>query len=585
MKKLLIVLLSVVGGLTLIVVGLFLFFSLAQMVSKPGVSSFTVLEVDFEVPMIETIPDDPFAAYLLSGTPTVLDRVLALRRAARDDRVVGLVARVGSGGLGMANTQEMRDAITAFRASGKFAVVYSETLGEMGPGNGGLYLASAFEEIWLQPSGDVGLTGLILEHPFVQGTLEKLGVKAHIEPRYEYKNAVNLYTESEFTEPHREAMQALMDVWFDQIVSGVAEGRGMSEQEVRDLADRGPFYGQEAMDAGLVDGLAYRDEVYDMVRERVDGTARFLGLQRYLSRSTEIGTAGTIALIYGVGGVRRGSSSYDPMSGEVAMGSKTVAKAIRDAVDDSAVDAILFRIDCPGGSFVASDTIWRAVKNAQAAGKPVVISMGSVAASGGYFVAMPATRIVAQPGTITGSIGVFAGKMITSGMWEKIGLTWDEVHTSRNADQFSSLRDYSPEGLERLRAGLDRVYDVFTTKVAEGRGLELERVLEIARGRVWTGQDALELGLVDALGGFHEALRLAKEEAGIDPDRRVALRLYPRPRSTLELFLEGWSEVGTPRRASQTLLDLQAAVKQARRITMGPAPYGVLSMPPIEPVP
>src|SRR5262249_14198507 len=305
----------------------------------------------------------------------------------------------------------------------------------------------------------------------------------------------------------RKAASQLVASQFGQIVRGIAEARKLPEDQVRAIVDQAPLSAQQALDAHLVDGLAYRDEGHAKF-ESGGGTPTPLPLLRYLGRAGPPPARGdVVALIHGVGTVQRGKSGVDPLSGDVSMGSDTVGSAFRSAVDDSDVRAILFRIDSPGGSYVASDTIWREVSRARAAGKPVVVSMGNVAASGGYFVAMPADRIVAQPGTITGSIGVFSGKMILPAFWEKLGVPWDEVHTGTNATMWSSLSDFSPSERARFDAELDRVYDDFTSKAAEGRKLPKERVLEIAQGRVWTGEDALGIGLVDALGGYGEAMR------------------------------------------------------------------------------
>jgi protease-4 len=244
-----------------------------------------------------------------------------------------------------------------------------------------------------------------------------------------------------------------------------------------------------------------------------------------------------VALIYGVGAVNRGKSGYDPVFQEVTMGADTMAAAFRAAVDDKKVKAILFRIDSPGGSYVASDTIWRETVRARKAGKPIIVSMGGVAGSGGYFVAMSADKIVAQPATLTASIGVFAGKALTTNFWNKLGISWDEVHTSSNAMVFTGLQDYTPEQWARFETWLDRVYDDFTTKVAEGRKLPKEKVLEIAKGRVWTGEDAKGLGLVDELGGFPVALRLVREAIGLPVDAKIRLKEFPRRKSPLEALL------------------------------------------------
>ncbi len=528
MRKVVWILLAVFGAVVmflLLLTGL----TLAAVASRKHLPRQIVLELDFEEGLEEYVPEVPWARLFGPRPLTVRDLVDALARAAEDKRVLGLVARVGTSPMGLAQVQEARDAIASFRARGKFALAYAETFGEVGPGNAAYYLAAAFDEIYLQPSGDVGLTGLIYETPFLRGTLDKLGIVPRMDHRHEYKNAMNVFTERKYTPAHREATAALMDAHFRQIVRGIAEGRGLEEKAVARLIDRGPFLGQEAVEAGLVDGLRYRDEVYALAKERAGARARFLFLRRYLARAGRPHMRGeTVALIFGLGGVGRGKSEYDPLFGW-SMGSDTVTDAFRKAVADDDVRAILFRVDSPGGSYVASDAIWREVVRARDAGKPVVVSMGNVAGSGGYFVAMAADKIVAQPGTVTGSIGVLGGKLLTTGFWNKLGVSFDEVHTSAHASIWSDTRDYSPSEWKRFQEWLDRVYDDFTGKVAQGRGLPLERVREIAKGRIWSGEDAQRLGLVDALGGYEVALKLVREAAGLPPDAPLRLRVYPRP--------------------------------------------------------
>ena len=503
---------------------------------KPSVPKRAILEVDLERGIPETPPDDPFAVFGGERPLTLRDVVDALEKAGDDPHVVGLVARLGAAPIGVAEIQEIRDAVKTFREKKKFAVAYSETFGEFGPGNGAYYLATAFDQIWLQPSGDLGLNGLVAESAFLRGALDKLGVKPEFGQRHEFKNAMNTFTETKFTDAHREATKALLESLYAQMVKGIAEGRKMTEAEVRGLVDRGPFLGPEALEAKLVDGLAYRDEVRAKLEAKGGAGARFFGLQAYLKKEGRPHASGkrTIALVYGVGGVARGRSGGNPLTGGQTMGSETVAKAIRTAVEDDDVAAILFRVSSPGGSAVASDTIWREVVLAKKAGKPVVVSMGDVAASGGYWVSMHADRIVAQPGTITGSIGVLAGKMVTPAMWEKVGLTFDQVEVGANANMWNASRSFSPAEWARFNAWLDRIYDDFTSRVAEGRKLPKERVLEIAKGRVWSGEDAKAIGLVDELGGYATALKLAKEAAKIPASEKVKVTVFPRERTPFE---------------------------------------------------
>jgi protease-4 len=512
--------------------------------SEP-VASKTILEMNFTQSFPEHVPEDPFARSILDGRPHLGRVVEALGRAADDERVVAIVARVGAAPMGLATLQELRDAVTAFRASGKKAVAFSDTFGEWGPSNGGYYLASGFDEIYLQPSGDVGVSGLRYEIPFLAGTLEKLGLEAQLGSRHEYKNAINTYTQTEFTRTHEEALRALAESQFEQIVHGISEGRSLGPQQVRDLFDGGPYFGQEAVDAGLVEALSYRDEVHDRLTEEFGQEVEFMDLMSYARRPLAALERGeTVALIYGVGGVVRGESQYDPLSG-LLMGADTVSEAFRSAIDDPKVRAVLFRVDSPGGSYVAADTIWRETVRARDSGKPVIVSMGDVAASGGYYVAAAAERIVAQPGTITGSIGVYGGKIVSRGLWSKLGISWDAVSTSANADMWSTIEEFGERGWERMNDSLDRIYGDFVGKVADGRKLDREEVEKIARGRVWTGAMAKEIGLVDELGGYPVALAEVRKALGLEEDAPLRLKVFPRPRSAFEVLVDRLSAVGT----------------------------------------
>jgi len=505
---------------------------------KRSVPSKTVLEVSLQSQMIEDAPDSAMARYMLSDRPRVRDIVDALDRGAKDDRVVGMVATISSVPMGMAEAQEVRDAVLRFRAKKKFAVAYSETFGEFGPGNGAYYIATAFDQIFLQPSGDIGLTGLMIETQFLKGTLDKLGVKFHGDHRYEYKNALNIYTETQYTAAHKEANSKVMNSWFGQMKTGICEARHIDPAHFDALVDQGPYLGKEALDAKLVDGMAYRDEVYAQVKEKAGDGAKLLYLPEYLYRAGRPHDSGKeVALIFGVGQVMRGKSDFSPVNGSVTMGSETVAGAFRAAIDDKDVKAILFRVDSPGGSYVASDTVYREVLRARKAGKPVIVSMGNLAGSGGYFVAMGADKIVAEPGTITASIGVLGGKMYAAGFWNKLGLSHDEIHTSQNATMFTTTHDYNDTEWKRFEAWLDRVYVDFTGKVAEGRHLPKEKVLEIAKGRIWTGEDAKAIGLVDELGGFDTAVQLVKKSIQVPESEDVKLTVFPKRKKFYELLL------------------------------------------------
>ncbi|MFC4061346.1 signal peptide peptidase SppA [Planomonospora corallina] len=488
-----------------------------------------VLELDLTEGLIDRPPTDPLSAILSMRRARLSDVLSGLKRARGDERVKGLIVKIGAHPLGLAMVQELRQAVLRFREAGKQAAVFAETFGEFGAGTVPYYLACAFDRIYLQPSGDVGLTGIALEQRFVRGALDKIGVEYQLGQRHEYKTAANMFTQEGMTGPHRESVARIAASVTEQIVAGVSEGRRLDPAKVRELVDAGPFTAPEAVDAGLVDGLAYRDEVYDEVRRAAGEDALLLYVARYhkgsLARKLPHPGEQAVALVQGSGPIKLGRSGRSPMGGG-AMGSDTVCAALRAARRDDNVRAVVFRVDSPGGSYVASDAIWREVGLTRQAGKPVIVSMGDVAASGGYFVSMAADVIMAQPGTLTGSIGVFGGKPVIGELLGRIGVTSETVREGANAAMFSPSHGFSEAQWAKVDAWLDRIYDDFVGKVAQGRGLTRDRAHELARGRVWTGADAHASGLVDELGGLEDALALARKRAGLAADAPV--RSYPR---------------------------------------------------------
>jgi protease-4 len=524
---------AIVGGLVVLFIAVSAITLAVFPEAKHPVPENAVLTLDLADGLSERPAAGPLAL-LGPHTLTIRDLVQGLDAASRDKRVKGLVARLGAGQLGMARVQEIRDAVTAFRQHGKFAIAFAETFGEVGEGNTHYYLATAFDEIWLQPSGDVGLNGMQLESPYFKPVLDAMGVVTRIDQREEYKGAFDPLTSASMPLPVRENYQRLVDSWVQQIADGVAQGRRLEPAAARALIDRGPFLANEALKEKLVDHLGYWDEVVAAVDARVKGGPESVGdkvermsLANYAADLAPPGNAPRIALVYGLGEIHLTEKKAVPFFDEAAMDSDSVSQAIRDAAADKAVQAIIFRVDSPGGSYVASDTIWRAVDQARAGGKPVIVTMGDYAASGGYFVAAPATKIVAQPGTLTGSIGVISGKVVLTNMWAKLNVAWDGVKAGANADVESMNHDYSPEAWSRLEVALDHVYGDFMGKVAAGRKMPADRVRSIAKGQVWTGADAHENGLVDELGGFMTALKLARKAANIADDAEVDLVEYP----------------------------------------------------------
>lgn len=489
----------------------------------------TVLEVDFDKGVVEQPPINPLDRMLNMGSLVVRDVVDALDRAAEDERVAGLVARVGNGRIGLAQAQEIRDAVERFRDAGKTAVAYSEGFGENGLATTDYYLATAFTEIHLIPMGIVAMQGVLTRSPFLRNLFDRVGAIPDFDHRGEYKAVKYLFTEEGYVAPHREATTAILEDHLGQIVSGIAQDRGLEPSRVRQLIDQAPQLDSEALSAGLVDHISYRDGAYQSAGA---SEGRCLYLDSYLKRAGRPHRRGErIALIYGTGSIHRGRTRFDPLERTSSLGADDLVQAIREAREDKKARAIVMRVDSPGGSAVASEVVYREVIRAREAGKPVVVSMGNVAGSGGYFIAVPADRIVAQPGTITGSIGVVSGKVATRETWRRLGINWDSIQLGRNATMFVPDGPFSDSERERLEAGLDAVYEGFKERVAVGRSLTPERVEEIAKGRVWTGQRAAELGLVDHLGGLDRAVEVAAELGGVEAGKPVQLRLFPRQRA------------------------------------------------------
>ncbi len=388
-----------------------------------------------------------------AAEPTLREFLDTIETAAGDSRVKGLVARLGDDEFGLGETQQLRDAIAAFRAKGKFAMAFADSFGEFGPGTRPYYLATAFDRIWLQPMGDVGLTGLYSDVTFLKGTFDLLGVVPQFDHREQYKTAMNSLTETSMTLPQRDEVSSLLASMGGQIVGGIASGRKLSPEAVRQAIDHGPLLANEARQSGLVDRLGYLDEALAAARTRAGSGAQVVRLKTYRASSRGADRdGGAIALIYGNGLIVRGNGSVNPLAAPDVMGADEISRAFRAAVRDPKVRAILFRIDSPGGSVVASETIWREVVLARRRGKPVVVSMGDVAGSGGYYIAAAADRIVAEPATLTGSIGVLAGKLAVGKLLAKLGISTDSAQLGANAGMFSPTTEFSVGAHARTRS-------------------------------------------------------------------------------------------------------------------------------------
>lgn len=488
------------------------------------------LEVPLSGAVSEVAAPDSLSSLLLGARPLALhDLWMNLRKAKVDGRIQAVLLRLGLLQCDWAKANEMREAILDFRRSGKkvYAVIEEAPDFDMG-----YFVATACDRIILHPLGWLGINGIGGYVPFLKGALDKLGVRAEFEHVEEYKTAANMFTEKGFTPAHREEMESLYSDLFAQYVATAAKARGKTEAEFRALVDRGFFQGEKAKAAGLVDDCLYEDEVQALLRQdgRTPARVRFDDYTKVKPSSVGLETGRTVALIYAVGTIMTGESLPQ------VMGGSTVARWIRTARNNGSVKAIVLRVDSPGGSSVGSDVIGREVALARKV-KPVIVSMSDVAGSGGYWIAMAATRIVAQPQTLTGSIGVLAGKFSIDGLLGKLGVTSEKLVFGEKADIFSPFRPFTPNERKVLKEEILWTYEQFLSKAAEGRGLTRDEVDAVGKGRIWTGRQAKDRKLVDELGGLTMALGLAKKEAGIDADEEVRLDVWPRKRSFWQTFL------------------------------------------------
>ena len=508
-------------------------------------------------------PSDHPLGQLLGPRDTLGGVVDALRRARVDDRVRAVVivppAQPGLWG----KVQEIRAAVQDFRRSGKPAVAYLEY-----GGGQQYYLATACDEIFLAPTSPLDLVGVALYEAFAREALDKIGAYPDMLHAGDFKTAANVFTETTFTPFHREMNESLSQDLYEQLVAGVAEGREMPVPAVRALIDDGPFLPADAAGRGLVDGLAYEDELLKHLAGGGEPLERlpYAEYRRVDPESLGLDAGPSLAVVYAVGPIVLGDSTVDAGGGSVAA-AQVLVDALRAARENEAIEAIILRIDSPGGSAVASDLIWREIVLA-AADKPVVASMSDLAASGGYYLAMGADVIVAQPATLTGSIGVVGGKLVLGGMFAKLGIAVEAVSDGRMAEMNSVFTPYSDEARVRVQALIDAFYEVFVTRVAEGRAMTPEAIHAVAQGRVWTGRQARETGLIDELGGLPHAVAIAKERAGIAADQEVTLVPYPRPRSFFEVLAGGlairshllqaaWAGTPTARAGSALIVPLR----------------------------
>eukprot|EP01135_Chromosphaera_perkinsii_P007729 Nk52_evm18s967 gene=Nk52_evmTU18s967 len=536
---------------------------------KKRVACGTVLELDFTSGNIQIqgeVEENPIQEIMNSKAMSLRDFIRIIDRAGDDDRISGIVAYFGNSSLKMlenarttADLQEIRAAIKRFSEksnsckNGKFTIAHANTFGLGFNGLPAYYLASAFEDIYLQHIGYISFAGLLVETPFVKRMLEKIGLEFQGDHRHEYKNMLNVLTETEYTAPHREVMEDIVKDWSQVVQMDIATARGLKYDAVKEVVQSGPYFADKALESGLIDGIKYRDEILDCVKHRLNKNSKvtdseklpspqFLNVKNYGLKagmkydesyhSSPLAfwkkSSPTVAVIDCCGGIELGRHSRSATGQKKSMGSESICAAFRQALKNTQVKAIILRVDSGGGCAIASEEMGEMVLKAKKKGIPVVVSMGNMAGSGGYWISMYADKIVANSLTITGSIGVVMGKFFTPEFWSKVGITWDEVGSDPNSTFFTGRHKYDKDQWKVVQKGLDDLYDLFTKSVAEGRKLDLASVKKIAKGRVYMGVTAKDLGLVDELGGFYESVQCTKKILKLKPDDNVVLESYPR---------------------------------------------------------
>jgi protease-4 len=538
----------------------------AESLGKPEVpeNSVLVLKVSGDLP--DYAPENAMAkAFGIEQKQSFTSLLTQLRKAKVDSRVGAIFLDIDFPGIGWGKADELRDAIKDFRASGKPAYAYME-IGT----NREYYIATAAEKIFLPPSGDIYINGFAAQAMFYRGSLDKLGIEPQFLKIGKYKNAPDQYTEKEMTEGQKEVTNAILDDYYNRVVNTIAETRKKSPEDVKAIIDNAPYNAPQAKQQGLIDEAFYREQVYEELKNRLGYKAedklRTVDADIYKdipADSLNLNNGERVAVIYASGAISGGRSSNSPFGGEM-VGSDTIVEAVNKAADDSSIKAIVLRVDSPGGSALASDLMWFALENAKAK-KPVVVSMGDVAASGGYYIACNANKIVAEPSTVTGSIGVFMGKPVMSGFYDWVGITTQYVTRGKNAGIFREDVKWEGDELAKMQEQTNSIYfNNFVPKVAKGRNKSDEEVNSIAQGRVWTGAQAKQNGLIDEFGGLEKAIEIAKGLANLPADKDVRRINFPEPRPFFESIFGGGASTETNDQKAQKAL-IQALPEEVRR--------------------
>jgi protease-4 len=569
-RKTALIILSILVVLVLVVLlGIALIFA-AFRKSAPSISDNSVLTLSVSGPLPDYIPDDPLRKFFGGPEQSLSSLLLQFKKAKVDHRITAILLDVDGSGAGWAKSEEIRDAITDFRSSGKPVYAYLEY-----GMNKEYYIASACDKIYVAPPGELFINGLAADVMFFRGSLDKLGIYPDIYQIGKYKSAGDMFTQKSMTDAHKQYVNELLNDLFNRYRDTTAKARGKTPAEMQALIDNAPYNAKAAKEAGLIDGASYRDEVYKVLKQRLGykeseelHLVRGSDYRQVDAQSLGLNKGERIAVIFATGDIGSGKSENSP-GGDQSIGSDTLSKAVKDAANDKSIKAIVMRVDSPGGSGLASDIIWHAVDEARQK-KPVVVSMSDVAASGGYYISASANKIVAEPSTITGSIGVVAGKPVVKGLYDWMGITNEYVLRGKNAGMFRETEKFNDDERAKFEAWIKNTYyEDFVPKVAKGRNKSNEYVDSVGQGRVWTGAQGKSNGLVDEYGGLDRAIEVAKGLAGISADKGVQRVIFPYPRTFLQEWLNSGndedSDTAETRQVQQQRAVLAALPEDARR--------------------
>src|SRR5437764_6512179 len=587
-RKIVLIISAVVLGLVMIVVlGIAIVVS-ALRGNRPSIQDNSVLTLRISGALPDYVPDDPFRR-IFGAQPQSLGSLLAQFRKAKVDKCISaVILDIDMSEAGWAKSEEIRGAIADFRASGKPVYAYME----MGL-NKDYYIATACDKIFVPPPGELFTIGLAADVMFFRGSLDKLGVYPDVYKIGKYKSAGDMFTQKQMTEAHKEYINSFLDDLSGRYVEGIAKARNKSLDEVKSLIDNAPYSAAQAKDAGMIDGALYHDDVEKELKKRLGykendelHIARSSDYKQISQESLGLNKGEKIDVVYAAGCIVSSKATFGG-NGEETIGSDSLVRTINEARDDKGVKAIVLRIDSPGGSGLASDIIWRAVEAAKAK-KPVVVSMGDVAASGGYYIACNANKIVAEPSTITGSIGVVGGKPVIKGFYDWIGVSNEYVMRGKNAGMFRETEKFNDSEQAKFREFLNNTYDDFITKVGKGRNKDKDYINSIGQGRVWTGSQGKEKGLVDEYGGLDKAIEVAKQLANIPADKSIQRVIMPQPPTFLEQLMSAGnddSEVADTQAKQQAALfsalpeDMRESLRYAQMLDRASKGEAIYLMP------